>query len=432
LGAASGDLTISGGTVNLVSNTITRSGNVTISGGTLINGTLEKTGGVFALQGGDGSIAVRLAGTAGLTKSGVGTSYLWLSNSYTGATTISGGTLVTDGEGQLTAGTTLAISNGATWQMTGANSTTNGATRTIGGLSGNGTVQTTTSGFTHNLAVNKASGTDIFSGVIAGSGALVKQGAGTLVLGGVNSYTGNTVVSGGSLQLASTGVLRFLVLGNGVNNALSGSGTSVLAGQFVFDLSGAATATNATWTIVANTLTNSYGPNFSVRDFNGVIGGNWTNTTNGVSYVFSQPTGILSVQAAELDNYANWLTNYPSLTGTNALLGADPDGDGFNNGTEFAFDGNPTIGSPAFLTATKVGTNAIFNYVARKNPPGGVTYQVQSTTNLAVGLWASNAVTVSNSANTNGINIPADYERKEFTVPAAGKEFYRVQATIAP
>jgi hypothetical protein len=57
---------------------------------------------------------------------------------------------------------------------------------------------------------------------------------------------------------------------------------------------------------------------------------------------------------------------------------------------------------------------------------------VQSTTNLAVGLWASNAVTVSNSANTNGINIPADYERKEFTVPAAGKEFYRVQATIAP
>jgi autotransporter-associated beta strand protein len=431
LGAASGDLTMSGGTILLQSNTITRSGNVTISGGTLATGTLEKTGGVFALQGGNGSVGVVLAGTAGLTKSGAGTNYLYSSNTYTGATTISGGTLVTDGEGQLTAGTTLAISNGATWQMTGTFST-NGGTRTIGGLTGNGTVQTTTSGFTHNLAVNKASGSDTFGGVMAGSGALVKQGAGTLVLGGINTYTGNTVVSGGSLQLASTGVLRFLIGGNGVNNALSGPGTSVLAGQFVFDLSGAATATNATWTIVANTLTNSYGTNFSVSGFNGVSGGNWTNTTNGVSYVFSQPTGILSVQAAALDNYANWLTNYPSLTGTNALRGADPDGDGFNNGTEFAFDGNPTIGSPAFLTATKVGTNAIFNYVARKNPPGGVSYQVQSTTNLAVGLWASNAVTVSNSANTNGINIPADYERKEFTVPAAGKEFYRVQATLAP
>jgi autotransporter-associated beta strand protein len=293
-------------------------------------------------------------------------------------------------------------------------------------------VQTTTSGFTHNLAVNKASGSDTFSGVIAGSGALVKQGAGTLVLGGVNTYTGNTVVSGGSLQLASTGALRFLIGGSGVNNALSGPGTSVLAGQFVFDLSGAATATNATWTIVANTLANSYGTNFSVSGFNGVNGGNWTNTTNGVSYVFSQPTGILSVQAAALDNYANWLTNYPSLTGTNALRGADPDGDGFNNGTEFAFDGNPTIGSPAFLTATKVGTNAIFNYVARKNPPGGVSYQVKVTPNLSVGPWTDSAVTISNSTNQSGLNVPADYERKEFSVPATNNSFYRVHATIAP
>jgi autotransporter-associated beta strand protein len=206
LGAAEGDLTISGGRVNLQDNTISRSGNVTISGGTLSSptiGTLEKTGGVFALQGGNGSVGVVLAGTAGLTKSGAGTSYLYSSNTYTGATTISGGTLVTDGGGQLTAGTALAISNGATWQMTGAFTTSNGATRTIGGLTGDGTVQTTTSGFTHNLAVNKASGIDTFSGVIAGSGALIKQGAGTLALGGANSYTGATEVNGGTLLLAN-------------------------------------------------------------------------------------------------------------------------------------------------------------------------------------------------------------------------------------
>jgi fibronectin-binding autotransporter adhesin len=219
LGAASGDLTISGGTVNLQSNTVTRSGNVTISGGTLTTGTLNKTGGVFALQGGDGSIAVTLAGTAGLTKSGAGTSTLWVSNSYTGATTISEGTLVTDGGGQLTAGTTLAISNGATWQMTGAFTTTNGATRTIGGLTGGGTVQTTTSEFTHNLAVVKASGTDIFSGVIAGSGALVKQGAGTLALGGANSYSGATEVNAGTL-----------LLGNGSGLGSTAAGTTVASG----------------------------------------------------------------------------------------------------------------------------------------------------------------------------------------------------------
>jgi len=238
LGAASGDLTISGGMVNLQSNTITRSGNVTISGGTLQYGTLDKTGGVFALQGGDGSIAVTLAGTAGLTKSGAGTSTLWLSNSYTGATTISGGTLVTDGEGQLTAGTTLAISNGATWQMTGANST-NGGTRTIGGLTGDGTVQTTSSGITRNLTVDKASGTDIFSGVIAGSGALVKQGAGNLTLGGANSYSGATTVNAGQL-----------LLNNGSGLGATNGGTTVASGaQLRFS------ATNSGFTVGNEALT---------------------------------------------------------------------------------------------------------------------------------------------------------------------------------
>jgi autotransporter-associated beta strand protein len=436
LGAASGDLTISGGRVNLQTNTITRSGNVTISGGTLTTGTLNKTGGVFALQGGDGSIAVTLAGTAGLTKSGAGTSYLWLSNSYTGATAISEGTLVTDSEGQLTAGTTLAISNGATWQMTGANSTTNGATRTIGGLSGDGTVQTTTSGLTHNLAVNKASGSDTFSGVIAGSGALVKQGAGTLVLGGVNTYTGNTVVSEGSLQLASTGVLRFLIGGNGVNNDLSGPGTSVLAGQFVFDLSGAATATNATWTIVANTLANSYGTNFVVSGFNGVSGGNWTNTTNGVSYVFSQSNGVLSVQtAASPSPYNSWVSYWQSLypSFTNSGGTDDPDGDLFDNNEEFAFDGNPMIGTGALLTVTRVGANAIFNYVALTNT-NSATYVVQNTTNLSTGPWTNSSVTISDSINqTNPVISQTNlYKRKEFVVPATNNKFYRVQATIPP
>ena len=99
---------------------------------------------------------------------------------------------------------------------------------------------------------------------------------------------------------------------------------------------------------------------------------------------------------------------------------------------EFAFDGNPAVGSPALLTAVKACTNAIFNYAARKNPPGGATYQVKTTTNLATGPWTNSPVTVSNSANQAGLNIPADYERKEFVVPATGTDFYRVEATIEP
>lgn len=54
---------------------------------------------------------------------------------------------------------------------------------------------------------------------------------------------------------------------------------------------------------------------------------------------------------------------------------------------------------PALLTAAKVGANTVFNHVARRVPPGGATYRVQSTGSLTIG-WTNSAVTVSNSGHT--------------------------------
>ena len=99
LGAASGDLTISGGNVNLQNNTITRSGNVTISGGSLQNGTVSKSGSDYNIQG--GTVGAVLAGTAGLTKSGSATAYLTGANTYSGNTTIDGGILSLSSAGDL-------------------------------------------------------------------------------------------------------------------------------------------------------------------------------------------------------------------------------------------------------------------------------------------------------------------------------------------
>jgi hypothetical protein len=62
----------------------------------------------------------------------------------------------------------------------------------------------------------------------------------------------------------------------------------------------------------------------------------------------------------------------------------------------------------------------------------GVTYTVKATPNLAAGPWTNASVMVTNSSLTNDINFPADYTRKEFTVPASGKEFYRVEASFTP
>lgn len=46
-----------------------------------------------------------------------------------------------------------------------------------------------------------------WSGVMSGSGALAKAGAGTLVLNAANSYAGGTLISGGTLQLGASGSL---------------------------------------------------------------------------------------------------------------------------------------------------------------------------------------------------------------------------------
>ncbi|MFM8716872.1 MAG: autotransporter-associated beta strand repeat-containing protein, partial [Spartobacteria bacterium] len=272
------------------------------------------------------------------------------------------------------------------------------------------------------------------SGVISGSGSVTKNGAGTLTFSGANTYTGNTTVNAGTLALATNGSLRFVIGGSGTNNAISGAGTTTLDGRFGFDLTGASTNTNATWTIVANTLTNSYGTSFTVVNGFSGAGGNWTNTTNGVNYVFAQSTGVLSVQSTgSVTPYNAWVSYWqaidPSFTNT---AGTDnPDGDPFNNNMEFAFDGNPTIGTPALLTATNVGTDAVFNYVALTNT-NAATYQVQNTTNLASGPWTNSTVTISNSTNQSGISQPNNYVRKEFVVPATSTSFYRVRATIAP
>jgi autotransporter-associated beta strand protein len=269
---------------------------------------------------------------------------------------------------------------------------------------------------------------------------ILKQGAGTMTLNGANTYLGSTVISSGSLELGSSGSLRFFAGASGSNNAVSGAGAAVLGGTFNIDLSAASTNSGSSWTLVS-VASRSYVGSFNVAGFTN-SGGTWSRGTNGVTYQFSQSTGLLSVaSSAPVSAYNSWLTNYPGITnfpgGTSNTNGnADPDDDGFDNDMEFAFDGNPTVGTAALLTATRSGSNAVFNFVASTNT-SAVSYAVQSTTNLSTGPWADDigvTASITNSANqTNpAILLAPDYVRREFSLPATNKSFYRVKATIAP
>jgi len=146
---------------------------------------------------GNGQLDIPLIGAGSLTKSGSGTWTLTGSNSYSGATTVSAGTLKLANVNALGAGDLTA--NGGTLDL-------NGKSVAVGALSGSGGTITSMVSGTSTLTTTVASGTATFVGNVtngAGSVALAKSGAGTLVLSGSSSYGGGTTVNGGTLNLNS-------------------------------------------------------------------------------------------------------------------------------------------------------------------------------------------------------------------------------------
>lgn len=97
-GAAAAPLTVTGGTLDLGGFAITRSGAVSI-GGNIIGGTLEQN--TLPFQATSGSVSATLAGSAGLVKTGPGTLTLNGLSTYSGPTTVVGGTLRLEAGGAL-------------------------------------------------------------------------------------------------------------------------------------------------------------------------------------------------------------------------------------------------------------------------------------------------------------------------------------------
>jgi len=334
-------------------------------------------------------------------------------------------------------------------------------------------------------------GSGEFAGVIGNSAggdtALTKRGAGTWTLSGSNAFTGPTSVEAGTLVVSGSLPTNTLSISNGAtvaglgriggNVAVSGildPGTADTKGPLTVDRSltvetnGAVSITidsiesydrvAGTTTVTINGAINvaasgSYSPangNTFVL-FNGPIGGapvlnltpladtNFVWVTN--NFIAGGQISVSNV-APVLTPYGSWLTNYPSITNfpggaANTNGTADPDGDGFNNNMEFAFDGNPTVGTPALIGAASSGGSVVVSFLASTNT-NAVSYMVQSTTNLSTGPWADNSgltASITNSANQTNppILLTPAYVRREFTVPVtSSNSFYRVRATIAP
>ena len=127
-----------------------------------------------------------------------------------------------------------------------------------------------------------------------------------------------------------------------------------------------------------------------------------------------------------VDNaYNNWAAGYSLDPATNGAPGADPDGDGFLNSSEFAFGTNPTTGNPALVRTSTVGGQVVMSWLQRIDSSSA--YTVQETSDLALGPWTTSPATVQPGT---GSTPPAGYEWKQISVTPAGKKFYRVTASL--
>ncbi|MGA4577684.1 autotransporter-associated beta strand repeat-containing protein [Limisphaera sp. VF-2] len=133
-----------------------------------------------------------ITGPGGIIKTGPGAVALNAANAYGGPTIVGEGTLLLGAAGALPSGTTLVLSNapGTALQL-------NQYSQTVDSLWGGGPAGGTV---ILGAATFTVGGGD-FAGVIAGSGSLIKTGPGTLLLRGVNTYTGLTTVQEGVLRL---------------------------------------------------------------------------------------------------------------------------------------------------------------------------------------------------------------------------------------
>ncbi|EAQ1872145.1 fibronectin-binding autotransporter adhesin ShdA [Salmonella enterica] len=265
-----GQIVKSGSDELIVTGDNSYSGGTTISGGTLTADHADSLGSgdidnSGVLKVGEGELKNTLSGSGSLVKTGTGELTLGGDNTYSGGTTITGGTLTADHADSLGSGD---IDNSGVLQV------------------GEGELENT----------------------LSGAGSLVKTGTGELTLSGDNSYSGGTTISDGTLiadhadslgtgTIANSGVLK---VGEGeLENTLSGTGSLVKTGTGELTLSGDNSYSGGT-TITGGTLTADHADSLGSGDIanSGVLQvgeGELKNTLSGSGSLVKTGTGELTL-----------------------------------------------------------------------------------------------------------------------------------------
>ncbi len=311
-------------------------------------------------------------------------------NSYTGGTTVTRGALVVQNSASLGSGV-LALWNGTTLILDG-----NGLNLTNNITVAGDPTFTVNAGNTNTISGNIADG--------GTPGDVVKNGGGTLIFSGNNTYTGSTTVNQGVLRAGSTSAF-------GLNSATTvAGGATVDLGGFdnsIGSLAGAGSVTNSGG---ADAVLTTGGDNTSAT-FSGVISDGATNkaglTKTGTG-AFTLSGGNTYTGSTRID--AGTLIvdgSIASSSMTTVNSGATLSGVGTVGSLTVASGGLFAPGSGAAGSSMSVAGNLLFG--------SGAIYQTMVSTTTASFATVTGSVTLT-GANVAGIYAPGSYLSRQYTV----------------
>lgn len=377
ISGVTGATTFSGSGTTTLTGTNTASGAITInSGSTLQLGDGGSTGSVAGAITNNGTLAfnrstlsvlfnINVTGTGGLTKDGTNTLVITGTNNYSGTTTVNGGVLqLGNNTGTGTMGTGAVVNNAAilinrsnsatfgndisgtgtltkqggnTVILTGSNSYSGNTLISAGTLQIGSGVTTGTLGtgsvtnnatLTFNRSDNLTSSNDI-----GGTGAVTKLGAGTLTLTGSNSYAGITTITAGTLEIGSGGTAGTLGGGSVTNNAalafnrsdsitvantISGSGTVAQNGSGTTILTSSSNSYSGATTVSAGTLQVNVNDALGTNAAGTTVSAGGSLKLNGVNYSTAEALTINGTGAGG----SGALTNSGTSTYAGAITAA--------------------------------------------------------------------------------------------------------------
>ncbi|MGN7614232.1 autotransporter-associated beta strand repeat-containing protein [Magnetococcales bacterium HHB-1] len=202
----------------------------------------------------------------GITKTGTETLILSGTNRFTGSTSIQTGTLELSNGTAIADSSAITVAADATLQLN--------SDEAMGSISGRGTINIQD----NDITIYQSTDTT-FSGQINGSGQLLKQGDGDLILTGNNSFTGGTMLSSGTVTLGANNSL-----GSGAITLVEGTTVNLSTGTLnnALIITGDVTFNNENNTTLSGTIS---GDHDLVKSGTGILTLNGNNDYTGTTTV---------------------------------------------------------------------------------------------------------------------------------------------------